>query len=492
MGYETILEVPVDGLRAKSYQWWVSQIPVKLGGLGVRLQSFLSPISFLGTVEKCLPSFANTNLSHLFEEGVPDRRRWSALVGSGSRLGAEFTMAWNTLKGEAVQCCAFAEEELPEIFQPSVEGFGAGAEAGSRQKLLESREMILAATLSKALSQFPDQSAMAITGWTNRDKFTTAFLLELPGPHNPWTSAEWGEALCLLLGLPSNSCRDLRHLGKPIGTRYVDLHGCEVLCATLPGGSWTRRHDRIKACLSALAVYCGLGFVCEPHSLFSAHLRQQPLNRLQAHRARQGLRPDFLFHLPSAAGEYEQVIADVKTISLGNKKFYKPGIVGAKAVDRRAAELPGEYRRGALKVDSELGFPDGGPTLRKLESYPAVLDLCFGAFGETSEGVKSLIDKMGESRIRSLGLRRGGPGTAKELGIVTGYLRRRLSSATMRANVKCLLERMVQVEEGQGQAGRRRLWARAEEHRGRLEREAQWLVRVTGRNLARRGDFSQL
>ena len=104
-----------------------------IGGLGVRLRSFLSPISFLGRVEKCLPSFANTNLSHLFEEGVPDRRRWSALVGSGSRLGAEFTMAWNTLKGEAVQCCAFAEEELPEIFQPSVEGFGAGAEAVGEQ-----------------------------------------------------------------------------------------------------------------------------------------------------------------------------------------------------------------------------------------------------------------------------------------------------------------------------------------------------------------------
>ena len=82
----------------------------------------------------------------------------------------------------------------------------------------------------------------------------------------------------------------------------------------------------------------------------------------------------------------EQVIADVKTISLGNKQFYKPGVVGDKAVDLRAAQLPGEYRRGALKVDRELGFPQGGPTLRKLESYPQVLDLCFGAYGESSEG----------------------------------------------------------------------------------------------------------
>ena len=124
-------------------------------------------------------------------------------------------------------------------------------------------------------------------------------------------------------------------------------------------------------------------------------------------------------------------------------------------------------------MDRELGFPQGGPTLRKLESYPAVLDLCFGAYGENSEGVKSLMDKMVESRVRSLGLRRGSPESAKELGIVTGLLRRRLSSAVMRANVQCLLERLVMVGEGQGQAGRRRQWARAEEERGRQEREAQ-------------------
>ena len=184
----------------------------------------------------------------------------------------------------------------------------------------------MAATMKKALGQYPDQSVMAVKSWRNRDKISTAFLLELPGPHNSWTSAEWGEALCLLMSLPSNSCRDLRNLGKPIGDRFVDLYGCQVLCATLPGGSWTRRHDRVKARLSSLAVYRGQGFVCEPYSLFSAHLRQQPLHRLQAHQARQALRPDFLFHLQSAGGEMEQVIADVKTISLGNRKFYKPGI----------------------------------------------------------------------------------------------------------------------------------------------------------------------
>ena len=129
---------------------------------------------------------------------------------------------------------------------------------------------------------------------------------------------------------------------------------------------------------------------------------------------------------------------------------------GTKTADLRAAELGGEYRRGALKVDSELGYQDGnGPTLRKLQSCPPVLDLCFGAYGETSEGVKRLLDNLAESRVRGLGLRKGGLESAKELAQVTGHFRRRLSSAVMQVNVKYLLERILLVGEGQRQAGKK-------------------------------------
>ena len=59
---------------------------------------------------------------------------------------------------------------------------------------------------------------------------------------------------------------------------------------------------------------------------------------------------------------------------------------------RNTCRLIGEYRRCALKVDRELGHPDGrGPTIRKLESYPPVLDLASGADGEASDGVKKLL-----------------------------------------------------------------------------------------------------
>ena len=50
-GYQpTLLDVPVPGLQGQSFQWWVAQLPVKSGGLGLRLQSRLSPIAYLAIV----------------------------------------------------------------------------------------------------------------------------------------------------------------------------------------------------------------------------------------------------------------------------------------------------------------------------------------------------------------------------------------------------------------------------------------------------------
>ena len=40
--------------------------------------------------------------------------------------------------------------------------------------------------------------------------------------------------------------------------------------------------------------------------------------------------------------------------------------------------------------------------------------------------------------------------------------------------------------------GRRREWARREEEQARMEREAHWLEKMTGRNLSRKIDFPQL
>ena len=77
-----------------------------------------------------------------------------------------------------------------------------------------------------------------------------------------------------------------------------------------------------------------------------------------------------------------------------------------KAVKLQADDVPVEYKMAALKVDQ--GFPDGtGPTIRRLQSFPTMLDLCFDAYREGSEGVKKLRDSFVKSRLRSQGLSKG-------------------------------------------------------------------------------------
>ena len=141
-------------------------------------------------------------------------------------------------------------------------------------------------------------------------------------------------------------------------------------------------------------------------------------------------------------------------------------------------------------MDLDLGHQDGqGPTTKKLGEFPPVLDLVFGAYGETSEGVKTLLDTLVKARLRKLGLAKGTPEAGKESAWIKGYMRRRLSSSVVKANVSCLLERLVLVDEGGGQGGRRRQWALMEEERGRLDRESQWLAKISGGRVINTGKF---
>ena len=95
-----------------------------------------------------------------------------------------------------------------------------------------------------------------------------------------------------------------------------------------------------------------------------------------------------------------------------------------------------------------------------------------------------------DARVRKLGLTKGTAKMGKEIALTKGYLRRRLSSATIKANVSCLLEKLMQVEEGVGQGGKRRLWARQEEKRAWVDWKSKWLLRITGDRLIKTGSFA--
>ena len=262
---------------------------------------------------------------------------------------------------------------------------------------------------------------------------------------------------------------------------------CTETC--LSGGHQTRRHDQIKLELNNICIWAGLEAECEPYGMFGHLIPQQPLNRLDARRSRQILRPDFDFKIPAANGIPESRVADIKTVSCGAPSWYK---AGDRAVDRGAKRVPGEYVKTAKDMDEELGVDvtkEQGPVSRNLQEVGPVIPLIFGGFAEVSEGVHTLVDLLSKFRLKKEGLSAGRGGSEKRLGEVVGQIRRRLSLATVKANMACMLSRLSLTGDGASDAGKRRQWQRREEDLMNRERQANWQARISGHSIVRKGRF---
>ena len=508
LGWEECLDIPVRGLGGQSFQYWVANMPVRMGGMGLISQVDLSPIAFIGGLEQALPYFGGESgvcppLQHLGAGGQQDQR-WSPLLQSGCRTGRELARAWEIIQGEATEACGYLGKELEGPLSVGLEGLGAGSTKGAtRKELSREREEMRKEVFERALTLHRDQRARGVSSWKERDKLTTAFLLSTPGPHSGLSSPVFAEAVATLLSMPSRVCVD--RVGEKVGNSRVDLYGEAIISANLAGGHWTVRHNTVEQELSSLCSYAGLPAESEPYGLFAHLLPQQALHRLQQERRSQVLRPDLRIEVPAltvkvsagavtaAAAQVSaqfngSMIAEIKVIGKGVRSYYKLGTSGMRAVDRRAAGIQQSYERKAANMDEAMGIQEEGPCLRRLREFPAVLDLCFGAWGEGSAGVHKMVSLLAACRVRTLGLQGKSP-SPHQLGMETSIIRRRLSAAVVRANNELLLARVGQVGEGSSLAGKRRGFQRGEEHRMMLQREADWLVHTSGRELVRRGRF---
>ena len=225
------------------------------------------------------------------------------------------------------------------------------------------------------------------------------------------------------------------------------------------------------------------------------------LARIEAGRKRQGLVPDFLVREPSAegAGDGLLVLAEEKVITCCPTRYQRNPRAVNKAVNRRAALLPGEYTSHAKKVDREYGgVPPGvvGPVQAKLASFPPLRGWVFGAWGEASDDVHQMVDYLAEARQKHQQLLDGGRWRARrmgeeaELAMLKGQVRRTLSLEAMRSQARLLLDRLRGIGGGADEAARRRRrWAEEEERRmGRLRRAHQ-LALLQGRPIRACGQF---
>ena len=136
-------------------------------------------------------------------------------------------------------------------------------------------------------------------------------------------------------------------------------------------------------------------------------------------------------------------IAEIKVIGKGATSHYKPGLPAQRAVDKRAKEVPGTYLAKAVAMDRAMGVEGEGPCQRRLAELP-LLALCWGAYGEGSTGVHVLVSLLAACRVRSLALQGKDP-SPHQLGLEVAVIRRRLSTAAIRANNVLLLQRAGQI-----------------------------------------------
>ena len=127
-------------------------------------------------------------------------------------------------------------------------------------------------------------------------------------------------------------------------------------------------------------------------------------------------------------------------------------------------------------------------------SFPPLRRWVFGAWGEASEDVHTLVKDLATTRARHQQQLEGRwrwnrRSEEAEVAVLTGQVRRLLSVEGVRGQARCLLDRLRGLGVGAAAALRRRQWAAQEEQRLRGERQAYLLSLGQGRHALRRGQF---
>ena len=410
------------------------------------------------------------------------------------------------MKQEAIEAALYLGEDLGGEVGERVAGAGRGCEGKLRQCLVEQRESLRGRVLLQALEQHPDREARPVWSWNQRDKHSAAFLLCLPGPKSFLSSAGFSEAFAALLCLPSPACSS--RLGEAIpgrGRETVCKWGDKLMNAVMQGDGWRKRHDAMKLKILSLLTWAAIPVNCEVFNLFASAIPQEGLNRIEQGRRRQGLVPDFL--LRGREGE-ESSLCELKFISASRTRYPRnpQRRDGKRAVDVRADGLTYEYAKKAQNVDHDYGgvprpapAPQGAPQAprvigrveARLQTFGKVRGWCFGSWGEASEDVHALVQRIASSRLLVAGMqpgRRGPPRSqAAELAALVSHARRQLSITAVREQAKLLLERLQILGEGTAEAARRRERAASAELTARRERQAQLVCMRQGKAILRRG-----
>ena len=117
----------------------------------------------------------------------------------------------------------------------------------------------------------------------------------------------------------------------------------------------------------------------------------------------------------------------------------------------------------------------------RLHSFPQLQGLVVGVFGEVSSDLHQPVGFMAACRGKYVAESTGCATSAGEMSQIIGQIRRKLSTAFVRATALCTIHRVGNVCPGSRAAARRREWAIREEESMKRERRAYWGAFLGGR-----------
>ena len=372
------------------------------------------------------------------------------------------------------------------------------------------KKNLRARLLLKALDLHTNREARPVWSWPERDKHASTWLLCLPFTDFTLTPQEFSTASAALLCVPPPCCAP--KVGDLIGGRgrggrtYVCKWGDNVVNSTMRGDGCRTRHDAMKLTIKDLHTKAGIPIVCEVFNLFADAIPQQGLNRIEQGRRRQALVPDFKLRGEGGEGD---ILCELKFLNACKSRYPRNPRRrdGARGVERRAEGLTEEYSKSAREVDRKYcGVPQPpplqpgaprpprqiGPVESRLNNFGRVRGWVFGAWGECSEEVHTMVQKLAEAKVQRAGTQ---PGRSRllfrsreaQLAEEVAYLRRRPSFTAVQQQARLLLDRLQLLGEGAGEAFRRREWAEQARRADARERRAQLVCLQQGRNIRRSG-----
>jgi hypothetical protein len=240
-------------------------------------------------------------------------------------------------------------------------------------------------------------------------KETTALFTAMPDPRWSFGDANvWDVVTANAFGLPPQVL--VPYVGSLINGgrgKTVDKYGTNLTLAPVRGDGWRTCHD----------VGCG-GVVRAATQIGGAHIQQEVYHLFamlpglapearqhdEDRQVRQGKVPDFMARFKRPDGSMEQPeLAEFKCIRLRDDMYRQNDTRPCSAVDRRARQLPGEYRRNIRAIDTRFdttGAHDRGeigPAESRFNQFGKLLSLVTGAYGEFSVDLRDLIDRVAEA-----------------------------------------------------------------------------------------------